>query len=98
MKTQQLQISSYRLSYWHAPQRARHEPGDVLDCVFCQYAEGVALMKDVVAHLKGKGFPIIEYDERSFIVELQNVEPRTPHDSLATKQALFDYIGGTQRG
>ena len=36
-------------------------------------------MKDVVAHLKGKGFPIIEYDERSFIVELQNVEPRTPH-------------------
>ena len=22
-------------------------------------------MKDVVAHLKGKGFPIIEYDERS---------------------------------
>ena len=35
-------------------------------------------MKDVVAHLKGKGFPIIEYDERSFIVELQNVEPRTP--------------------
>ena len=55
-------------------------------------------MKDVVAHLKGKGFPIIEYNERSFIVELQNVEPRTRHDSLATKQALFDYIGGTQRG
>ena len=35
-------------------------------------------MKDVVAHLKGKGFPIIEYNERSFIVELQNVEPRLP--------------------
>ena len=55
-------------------------------------------MKDVVAHLKRKGFPIIEYDERSFLVELHNVKPRTSHDSVATKQALFDYIGGTQRG
>ena len=97
MKTQQLQISSYRLSYWHATQRARHEQGDVLNCVFCQYAEGVALMKDVVAHLKGKGFTIVEYDDRSFIVEFQNIEPLQSHDSFTTKQALFDYIGGTQR-
>lgn len=97
MKTQRLHISSYRLSYWHATQRARHEQGDVLNCIFCQYAEGVALMKDVVAHLKRKGFPIVEYDDRSFIVELQNIEHLPPHDSFATKQALFDYIGGTQR-
>lgn len=54
-------------------------------------------MKDVVAHLKGKGFPIVECDDRSFIVELPSIELQTPHDSLATKQALFDYIGGTQR-
>lgn len=96
MRTQRLHISSYRLSYWHAPQRARHESGDVLNCVFCQYAEGVALMKDMVAHLKGKGFPIVECDERSFIVELQSIEPQTRHDSFTTKQSLFNYIGGAQ--
>ena len=54
-------------------------------------------MKDVVAHLKRKGFPIVEYDDRSFIVELQNSKHLPSHDSFTTKQALFDYIGGTQR-
>ncbi len=55
-------------------------------------------MKDVVAHLKGKGFPIMEYDDRSFIIELQNVEPLPSRASFTTKQVLFDYIGGKQRG
>ena len=49
-------------------------------------------MKDMVAYLKRKGFPIFEYDDRSFIVELQDNEYL---DSFTTKQALFDYIGGT---
>ena len=53
-------------------------------------------MKGVVAHLKGKGFQIVEYDDRSFIVEFQNIEPLQFHDSFTTKQTLFDYIGGTQ--
>ena len=94
---QRLHISSYRLAYWHAAQRARHEPGDMLTCVFCQYAEGVALMKDVVAHLKGKGFSIVECDDRSFVVDLQPTESPTPRTFLSTQRALLDYIGGPQR-
>ncbi|MCY4614752.1 MAG: hypothetical protein OXB94_14180 [Nitrospira sp.] len=55
-------------------------------------------MKGVMAHLKRKGFPIVEYDDRSFIVELQNSKHLQSRDSFTTKQALFDYIGSAQRG
>ena len=65
-----LTMSSYRLAYWHAPKRARHEEDEILDCVFCKYQEGVALMDDVVGFLMTAGFPIECHDDRSFTVTL----------------------------
>ena len=91
-----LKMSSYRLAYWHAPKRARHEEDEILDCVFCKYQEGVALMDDVVGFLMTVGFPVLSHDDRSFTVTLSNDPDRS--DLFATharsKGALYELISG----
>lgn len=92
--TQSMHISSYRLAYWHAPKRARHEEGDVFTCVFCQYSEGIARMKDVVAHLRRVGFPITNYDTRSFTIEIDRGISTTADRQLSPTARLSAYVSG----
>ena len=89
-------MSSYRLAYWHAPKRARHEEDEILDCVFCKYQEGVALMDDVVGYLMKVGFPVWSHDDRSFTVTLSHDPDRS--DPFAkqehSKEGLYELISG----
>lgn len=89
-----MRITSYRLAYWHAPQRARHEEGEVFTCIFCQYSEGVARMKDVVAHLRQQGFSIADHDARSFTLEVTKKESTTGSRQLSTTAVLAAYVSG----
>ena len=87
--TKPTRITSYRLAYWHAPQRARHEEHDIFTCIFCQYSEGVARMKDVVAHLRKQGFPISTHDARSLTLDVEK------NDSSKSGTAeLMAYVSG----
>ena len=72
-----LTMSSYRLAYWHAPKRARHEEDEILDCVFCKYQEGVALMDDVVGFLMTAGFTVESHDGRSLTITLSHDPDRS---------------------
>lgn len=92
--TRHLKISSYRLAFWHAPKRARHEEGDDLDCVFCQYTEGVARMRDVAGYLHRRGFTITECDDRALTLNLD--DPSSDSDTLLLhdKAALLRIISG----
>ena len=92
--TRHLRISSYRLAFWHAPKRARHEEDDVWDCVFCQYSEGVARMRDVVAYLMRRGFTIAEFDDRSFTIELNESSGASDKILSHGKSALIKVISG----
>ena len=89
-------MSSYRLAYWHAPKRARHEEDEILDCVFCKYQEGVALMDDVVGFLMRVGFSVLSHDDRSFTITLSH-EPDSS-DAFAkpahSKRALYELLSG----
>ena len=93
--TKRIRISSYRLAYWHAPQRARHhEEADVFTCIFCQYNEGVARMKDVVAHLRQHRFPVTAYDARSFILEAKQTASTTDDHGISATAGLAAYVSG----
>ena len=94
---QLFRISSYRLAFWHAPQRARHEEGDIFTCIFCQYSEGIARIKDVVDHLRQQGFLIPTYDSRSFNLEAISPE-EIPGNRLPTViTRLSTYVSGLSR-
>ena len=91
-----LKMSSYRLAYWHAPKRARHEEDDFLDCVICKYQEGVALMEDVVGYLKRAGIPVWSHDDRSFSVPLSH-DPDCSDEfakQAHSKRMLYELISG----
>ena len=92
--TKPIRITSYRLAYWHAPQRACHEEGDVFTCIFCQYSEGIARMKDVVAHLCQHGFPITAHDARSFLLEVEKKESATGSRQQSAVAVLSAYVSG----
>ena len=91
-----LQVSSYRLAFWHASKRTRHEEGDDLDCIFCQYSEGVARMCDIVGYLQRRGFTIVEFDDRSFTVALDESSGTTDKILSHNKSALLRIISGQQ--
>ena len=90
-----LRMSSYRLSYWHAPKRARHDEWEILDCVICRYTEGVALMDDIVGYLRRLGFPITNFDERTFTLDLTPRHSTSGLKTHNTKDALFQPLSGT---
>lgn len=90
-------ISSYRLAFWHAPQRARHEDFDVFSCIFCQYSEGVARMQDIVAHLREQGFPITGHEARSFTLESEQTESTTGNHKTSATARLSAYVSGKSR-
>jgi len=92
--TSHLRISSYRLAFWHAPKRARHEEDDDLDCIFCQFTEGVARMRDVAGYLHRRGFTITECDDRSLTIALD--DPSETSDTILShdKSALLRIISG----
>ena len=79
--TQHLRITNYRLAFWHAPKRARHEEGDDLDCIFCQYSEGVARINDVTNYLERLGFTISSFDDHSLTISFSDSpdSPSKPH-------------------
>ena len=96
MMPRHLHVTSYRLAFWHAPKRARHDEGDVLDCIFCQYSEGVARMRDVVGYLHRRGFSIVEFDDRSFTVVFDESPGRTEKALACNKSSLLRLISGQQ--
>jgi hypothetical protein len=51
------------MAFWHASQRAKHDDEDIWDCLFCQYSEGIASMKDIANYLRRKGFQIMDSDD-----------------------------------
>jgi len=83
-----LHLTSYRMAFWHAPQRAKHDDEDIWDCLFCQYSEGIASMKDIANYLRRKGFQIMDSDDRSIMV----IAPLA--DMTTTKNKLFQLIAG----
>ena len=91
-----LKMSSYRLAYWHAPKRARHEEDEILDCVFCKYQEGVALMDDVVGFLMNAGFTVESHDDRSFTVTFSPDTDRSDAPPTNTRSfgTLYELISG----
>ena len=70
--TRHLRITNYRLAFWHAPKRARHEEDDDLDCIFCQYSEGVARINDVTSYLERLGFTISSFDDDSLTISFSD--------------------------
>jgi hypothetical protein len=92
--THHLRISSYRLAFWHAPKRARHEEGDDLDCVFCQFSEGVAQMRDVAGYLHRRGFTIADCDDRSLTLALDETSGTSDTILSHDKAALLRIISG----
>ena len=90
-------VSSYRIAFWHAPQRARHEDSDVVACIFCQYSEGVARMQDIVAHLRQQGFSIAAHGERSFTLEGEQGESKVGSRQSSATAALAAYVSGRSR-
>ena len=91
-----VKMSSYRLAFWHAPKRARHEEDEILDCVFCKYQEGVALMDDVVGFLMTAGFNVESHDDRSFTVTLSHDPDRLDVIPKHTRSigTLYELISG----
>lgn len=89
-----VRITSYRLAFWHAPSRARHEDLDVMTCIFCQYSEGVARIQDVVAHLRNQGFSIATHDARSFTLGTDLTESKTSNRQSSNTAALAEYVSG----
>ena len=94
--TRQLHITSYRLAFWHAPKRARHEDSDDLDCIFCQYSEGVARIHDVIGYLQRQGFTISEFDDRSFTITLDDSPNSSGTLHSKGKNELIHSISGKQ--
>ena len=92
--TRLLRISSYRLAFWHAAKRARHEEFDVLDCVFCQYSEGVARMRDVAGYLHRRGFTIADCDDRSLTIALYDPPDTSDKIRSHSKADLLRIISG----
>ena len=94
--TRQLHITSYRLAFWHAPKRAIHEDSDDLDCIFCQYSEGVARIHDVVSYLQRQGFTILEFNDRSFTIALEDSPNSSGKLDTKSKNDLVRTISGKQ--
>jgi len=93
---QHFHITSYRLAFWHASERARHEEGGDLDCVFCQYSEGVARIHDVIGYLQRQGFTISEFDDRSFTITLDDSPNSSGTLYSKGKNDLIQSISGKQ--
>ena len=94
--TRHLHITSYQLAFWHASKRARHEEGDDLDCIFCQYCEGVARINDVITYLQRQGFTISEFDDRSFTITLNDSPNSSERPDSKSKNDLVQSISGKQ--
>ena len=94
--TRYLYITSYRLAFWHASKRAQHEEGDDLDCIFCQYSEGVARIHDVIGYLQRQGFTISEFDDRSFTITLDDSPNSSGTLYSKGKNDLIQSISGKQ--
>ena len=92
--TRLLKISSYRLAFWHASKRARHEESDILDCIFCQYSEGVARMRDVAGYFHRRGFTIADCDDRSVTIVLEEPSGATDKIRSRSKADLLRMISG----
>ena len=92
--TQDLHVTSYRLAFWHASKRAQHEEGDDLNCIFCQYTEGVARIHDVIGYLQRQGFIISEFDDRSFTITFDELPKSSVKPHSRNKNDLARIISG----